>query len=699
MKVLFLLLTFLGISFLIKAQEDDASHVFFANQSRLAIDLKSTITGNSSIVEVKKTSFLPYEITHDHTSTIAIGDIVGVKEKDHNENNASLRFDRKRSFGNNTFSSRLEVYTGQDLLFTILTTSEDRSGFYTNVYYNVEYSDGTLDTLSPGRVLKDNKGIQAQVAQKEIVYQGQSYKLVYGVFDENADKTDNLIFSLSNVLDTIYKYDPPIEDTSNPNVLHILTYNPGILMPLNISDQDEDQRAEVLHKAMPKNMDVIVFEEFFEPQKTKQILDSLSPWYPYHTGQHNKILIPGIGKSGGVRIVSKYPILEEDEISYSENGCVPTDFFSQFANKGVKYAKINKNGQILHVFGTHTSLQPCDLYIMGQFIASKNLPKDEIVIMAGDFNVDMNHYKNGSDDYSILLDTLNALEPTYLSFLNDSTYTGSSSGLNHFYCCNPSGRQHLDYVLISSQHKIPYLLTNRSLQARLNEPDASFGIFDMGDHEPVYARIEFPDISSTTKEISSCISQDIILEAQINVSAPYGTIQWYKENIAIPDAHNLELKVQLSSFEDFGNYSCKYQYEYLPDTIINNFFDPSYMSYAWYFRGITPGELELKYTIAPQDSSVECSGIITDIINRKWNQMILYPNPAQQQITLQSDILNEFISFQLIDITGKVYSTQFTTNASNIVKFDISKLPSSVYFIDGQHKSGNHFQKSFVKIP
>ena len=184
MKVFFLLLTFLGISFLVKAQEDDASHVFFANQSRLVIDLKSNITGNTSIVEVKKTSFLPYEITHDHTSTIAIGDVVGVKEKDHNENNASLRFDRKRSFSNNSFSSRLEVFTGNDLLFTILTTSVDQSGFYTKVYYNIEYSDGTLDTLAPGRMLKDNNGVQAQVAQKEIFYQDQAYKLVFGVFDE-----------------------------------------------------------------------------------------------------------------------------------------------------------------------------------------------------------------------------------------------------------------------------------------------------------------------------------------------------------------------------------------------------------------------------------------------------------------------------------------------------------------------------------
>lgn len=186
----------LSISWNINAQEDDLSHVFFANQSRLPILLNSSITGNSSIVEVKKKSFLPYEITHDHSSTIALGDIVSVKEKDHNENNASLKFERKRSLANNSFNSRLEVFTGQDLLFTILTQSVDQSGFYTKVYYNVEYADGTLDTIAPGRLLKDNNGIQAQVATQKIIYQYQEYKLVFGVFDENADKTDNIIFSL-----------------------------------------------------------------------------------------------------------------------------------------------------------------------------------------------------------------------------------------------------------------------------------------------------------------------------------------------------------------------------------------------------------------------------------------------------------------------------------------------------------------------
>lgn len=677
--------------------QDDYSHVFFANQSRLPVRLNISVSGKTSIVETMKTEFLPYEITHDHSSTIAVGDLVGVDEKDHNENNASLKFDRKRFFGENNFSARLEVRTNGDLLFTILASGEDRSGLFTRIYYNIEYPDGSLELPSPGKLLLDNHGVQAQVAAREIIYRDQAYKLVFGAFDEKADKTDNIIFSMSNVVDTIYRYDPPIADTSNPNVLHVVTYNPGILMPLDISDQDEDERSEVLHKAMPKKMDVIVFQEFFEPKKTAQILDSLSPWYPYHTGAHNKVLIPGIGKEGGVRIVSKYPILEEDQISYSENGCVPDDFFSMFANKGVKYAKINKKGQMLHVFGTHTSLQPCDLYIMGQFIASKNIPDDEVVIMAGDFNVDMNRYKNGSDDYTIMLDTINALEPTYLSFLNDWTHTGTSSGLNHMYCCNPHSRQHLDYVFVSARHKVPYLLTNRSMQARLNEPDASFGIFDMGDHEPVYARIEFSDIQAGTQQFSECIGNTVTFSAEIVQPAPGGYFQWYKNGQEITGANTEKLDITIANAEDFGIYTCSYLYEYLPDTVINNFFDPSYMDYNWYFRGITQGKISVDYSVLPADTTQACSGVVTDIYLREWKNLSLYPNPTHSSLFLRGDMITQFKSFSIIDVTGRNLPVKNLPSISNTLEFDTENLPSGMYFLVGQHRTGSIYQKSFVK--
>lgn len=695
-KYLLIILFFKVVSYI--SAQDYHSHVFFANQSRLPITLMPSVSGNSSAVEIMKLDFLPYEITHDHSSTIAPGDLIGINEKDHNESNASLKFDRRRSFGNNNFSSRLEVKNEGNLLFTILTEGNDLSGPFVRIFYNIEYPDGTLELDTPGARLQDNRGVQAQVAQREIIYQGEPYKLVFGVFDERFDNTDNIIFSLSNGIDTIFRYDPPIADTANPNLLHIVTYNPGMLMPLNISDQDEDERAEVMYKALPKNMDVIVFQELFEPEKNKIILNSLKPWYPYSTGKHNKILIPGIGKEGGVKIISKYPILEETEISFSENGCVPNDFFSMFANKGVKHAKINKQGQIIHIFGTHTSLQPCDLYVMGKFIADANIPQNEVVIMAGDFNVDMNRYKNGSDNYTIMLDTLNALEPTYLSFLNEWTYTGTSSGLNHMYCCNPHSRQQLDYVFASSRHKVPYLMTNRSMQARLNEPDKSFGIFDMGDHEPVYSRIEFPDIQSEVQQNSTCIGELVRLTAQIVQSAPGAYIQWFKNGQLIPEATSSSIQIEVLSAEDFGTYTCSYFYDYLPDTVINNVFDSSYMDYQWYFRGITQSNISTTFEITPSDSIVACSGISTNTVSREWNSIRLYPNPAQQQILLSGEHLHQYKSFDIIDITGKSLSIVQHATSGSILTFDISTFPSGMYFLRGIHRDGQALQKSFIKL-
>lgn len=677
--------------------QDFDSHVFFANQTKFPIYLVPSYSGNTSSVEVRKLTFLQYEITHDHSSTISAGDLFGQPEKDHNEDNSSLKIKRRRDGGNNNFSARLEVRTASDLLFTILVEAQDLPGLpFVRVYYNVEYPDGSLDMPAPGVLMRDNEKTYSHIA-KEIIYQGEVYRLVYGVFDENQDKTDNIIFSLSAEVDTIYRYEPPISDTLNPHVLNIYCYNPGILMPLDISDQDENERAIVFHKVVPKNMDILVFQEFFEPKKINKILEDLSPWYPYHTGKHNRILIPGIGKDGGVRIVSRYPILEEREISFSENGCIPDDFFSLFANKGVKYAKINKKGQMIHVFGTHTSLQPCDLYVMGKFIADMKLPKDEVVIMAGDFNVDMNRIKNGSDDYSIMLDTLNALEPTYLSFLNERSYTGTTSGLSHMYCCNPDGRQHLDYVLANAKHKVPYILTNRSQMGRLNEPDESFGIFDMGDHLPLYARMEFPSVKSDSINQTSCIGSTVTLVANVEVQAPGGWIKWYKDETEIEGESTSQLTVEITEPTNFGNYTFKYFYNYTPDTIVNNFFDSSYMDYEWYFRGVTTASIDLNFSINPMDSTESCAGTVTGIFNNFWNQLSVFPNPTDHFITISGENLSKFNSIEIVDVIGRRVNSNSAKFENGSLRFDVKHLSEGVYFLKGMYNN-TIFSKSFVKM-
>src|SRR5690606_39987054 len=69
-----------------------------------------------------------------------------------------------------------------------------------------------------------------------------------------------------------------LEDTLNPNLLHVYCYNPGILKPLDINDQDEDERTAVMHKAIPKNMDILVFQYFFEPRNVSEIFNNLKPY-------------------------------------------------------------------------------------------------------------------------------------------------------------------------------------------------------------------------------------------------------------------------------------------------------------------------------------------------------------------------------------------------------------------------------------
>ncbi|MDB5228457.1 MAG: sphingomyelinase precursor [Bacteroidota bacterium] len=686
-----------ALLFLSASAQDNFSHVFLANQSRLPIIILPSLSGNVSSLQIGKVSFRAHEITHDHSSTISAGDFIGLPEKDHNEANSSLVCNRSSASGANTFTAELQVQHAGNILFTILVESRDSaaSGF-TKLYYNIKHSDGTLENVAPGLLLKDNTGTRAQVAT-EINYAGDAYRLVYGVFDEHQDNTDNIIFSISNKTDTVYRYEPLISDTLNPDVLNIVTYNTAFLMPLNISDQDENEKVKVFYKAVPKNMDIIVLEECFEPSKVDSVLKDLLPYYPYHTGKHNRILIPNIGKEGGVRILSKYPILEEGEISYSENGCIPDDFFSKFANKGVKYAKINKKGQIIHVFGTHTSQQPCDLYVMGRFMAGFNIPKEDIVIMAGDFNVDLNRYHTNSTQkvYPIMMDTLHALEPTFKSFLNDWEYKGTTSGLNHYYCCNPDGKQHLDYVLVSSLHRIPSVLSNRSLMGRLNEPDESFGIFDMSDHEPVYARIEFPALSRSTDQYVNCIGDPVTLSARLVNAMRGGRFQWYRDQDLLVGEQDSILNITLNSPADFTTYTCRYSYNYMPDTSINDFFDFTYMDYHWVFRGTTPAEISSVFTIVPADSSMDCYGLSTSLTPHSHVPFALYPNPAAQYIDINGSELLGY-NFEIMDAQGRKMPFTISNFSENTVRMNIRSLAAGTYFIRGS-KNDQIFVEPFIK--
>ncbi|MBK7127933.1 MAG: T9SS type A sorting domain-containing protein [Crocinitomicaceae bacterium] len=109
-------------------------------------------------------------------------------------------------------------------------------------------------------------------------------------------------------------------------------------------------------------------------------------------------------------------------------------------------------------------------------------------------------------------------------------------------------------------------------------------------------------------------------------------------------------------------------------------------------NGLTPGD----YTIAVMDS-LGCMGVILVTVEDLTagvheNESILfdvYPNPAQNELTIITD---QLFSFNIVNITGEIISTQYA-NGKTVI--DISDLAPGVYFIQTQNGQVQRFVKSY----
>jgi len=115
----------------------------------------------------------------------------------------------------------------------------------------------------------------------------------------------------------------------------------------------------------------------------------------------------------------------------------------------------------------------------------------------------------------------------------------------------------------------------------------------------------------------------------------------------------------------------------------------------------TLGEIVVATTESP--SGILTQGFQQDFENilavaeNGWLLFNIYPNPFQQELTIQvSD--NKTYSLSIINNQSKkVFEKQL--EYSNVVKIDLSFLNSGVYFIDIQRNDSlEHFFKTLVKI-
>ncbi|KAI9909643.1 hypothetical protein PsorP6_014623 [Peronosclerospora sorghi] len=307
--------------------------------------------------------------------------------------------------------------------------------------------------------------------------------------------------------------------------------------PALVFKDGQSERLQRIPEALvnhSKTIDVFTLAEGFDSSRDDMLAQFRKLGFEHSTS----ILDGPAATNGGVIIVSKWPILKEAQHLYGTT-CHGTDCL---AAKGVKYARVLKsvNGvsKIFNVFATHLQMR--------KFIDAVGIPAHEPLILAGDFNVDNQTFR---DEVTNLELTLKAHEPlrignqrytsdphtnvlvgrdgaagdnkckaqyesnwgplqvgvagVYTPSLNTrTTCSKQDGGDNKCYCpCCPF--EWLDYVLYA---QAPYQQpsTVPTLEALVNQVSlfkadwsdengpAKMAMRDLSDHYPVLGKLTFP---------------------------------------------------------------------------------------------------------------------------------------------------------------------------------------------------------------
>lgn len=246
-----------------------------------------------------------------------------------------------------------------------------------------------------------------------------------------------------------------LEATSDSSEFRILTYNLYMRTP-NLFFWNKQKRRTELLPAVLGGFDVLVFQEVFADAYRNQLVESLKEAYPYVSEMLGED--KGLKQDGGVIMLSRWPIVTQDQILYGD-ACAGADCL---ATKGALYLQINKQGQRVHIAGTHTQAsaehrpvraQQCQ--ILADWLTQKEIPAEEPLFIAGDLNVDK-FSGSESGEYQEMLTILDASLPD--SDL-ETGHVASYSPDNQFV--KQSMAEYLDYVLVSNSHLQPVSAYNR----------------------------------------------------------------------------------------------------------------------------------------------------------------------------------------------------------------------------------------------
>jgi len=319
----------------------------------------------------------------------------------------------------------------------------------------------------------------------------------------------------------------------------VMGYN-IMMLPSIVGDWDQNQRADHLPAALRTlaNMpDVIGYSEVLDDYSYSTI--SNMEEYPYATPVVGQVCSNGGWDSitgpcsntigvvrGGMMISSQHPIEEQHAMIFTSTLSGSPD---DMANKGAAYAKIDIDGYKYHVVATHLQathdsgeddenlVRADQMAEIKNWIDSLNIPKNEPVIMAGDFNVPFTHTPQ--------IDAMLAAGKAKLNFPNDDGF-GSypydnlmSKAFVYYYDDDVCYDDTLDYVIDRADHLQPISTPEMDVVA-LKSPTSFYWDYldgnwtecggatvtrdgyttDISDHYPVVATYQYPNSPDVAPE-------------------------------------------------------------------------------------------------------------------------------------------------------------------------------------------------------
>ncbi|MFI6493877.1 sphingomyelin phosphodiesterase [Streptomyces sp. NPDC050564] len=297
---------------------------------------------------------------------------------------------------------------------------------------------------------------------------------------------------------------PASADTATTPSMRVLTYNVFLMSKNLYPNWGQDHRAaEIPKTSFFRGNDVVVLQEAFDNSSSDALKSAAASEYPYQT--------PVVGRSrsgwdatdgayssatpedGGVTVLSKWPILHKEQYVYKD--ACGADWWS---NKGFAYVVLNVNGTRVHLVGTHAqstdpgcstgeaaSMRSRQFKAIDAFLDAKNIPADEQVLVAGDFNVD-------------------SRSPEYASMLADADLVGADARTGHPYSFDTQEnsiahdryptdpREDLDYVLHRAGHARPAVWKNEVVKEQsapwtVSSWGTDYTYTNLSDHYPLSA--------------------------------------------------------------------------------------------------------------------------------------------------------------------------------------------------------------------